>query len=66
MWASGVLLFVLLLGAFPFEMSDESYVDPAGGWVPEEMKPHDTHSHSHIFLILAVLPGPAPPQSGLF
>ena len=30
MWASGVLLFVMLLGMFPFEMEDESYVNTAG------------------------------------
>jgi serine/threonine protein kinase len=30
-WASGVLLFVLLLGMFPFEMEDENYVNTAGG-----------------------------------
>lgn len=29
-WASGVLLFVMLLGMFPFEMEDESYVNTAG------------------------------------
>ncbi|KAI8468136.1 MAG: kinase-like domain-containing protein [Monoraphidium minutum] len=29
-WASGVLLFVLLLGMFPFEMEDENYVNTAG------------------------------------
>ena len=30
MWASGVLLFVMLLGMFPFEMEDENYVNTAG------------------------------------
>jgi serine/threonine-protein kinase SRK2 len=29
-WASGVLLFVMLLGMFPFEMEDENYVNTAG------------------------------------
>jgi len=29
-WAAGVLLFVMLLGMFPFEMEDESYVNTAG------------------------------------
>ncbi|WIA42075.1 hypothetical protein OEZ86_009353 [Tetradesmus obliquus] len=29
-WAAGVLLFVMLLGMFPFEMEDENYVNTAG------------------------------------
>jgi serine/threonine-protein kinase SRK2 len=29
-WASGVLLFVMLLGMFPFEMDDDNYVNTAG------------------------------------
>lgn len=29
-WASGVLLFVMLLGTFPFEMEDENYVNTQG------------------------------------
>lgn len=29
-WASGVLLFVILLGMFPFEMDDDNYVNTAG------------------------------------
>jgi len=29
-WASGVLLFVMLLGMFPFEMEDDNYVNTAG------------------------------------
>jgi serine/threonine-protein kinase SRK2 len=34
-WASGVLLFVLLLGMFPFEMEDENYVNTAGEGLTE-------------------------------
>ncbi len=30
MWAAGVLLFVMLLGQFPFETSDENFNNTAG------------------------------------
>jgi serine/threonine protein kinase len=29
-WASGVLLFVMLLGMFPFEVEDENYQNTTG------------------------------------
>lgn len=40
MWASGVLLFVMLLGMFPFEFEDPNYVNTAGlyGMWAEQMK----------------------------
>ena len=29
-WAAGVMLFVMLMGAFPFEMEDENYETTQG------------------------------------
>ena len=39
-WASGVLLFVMLLGQFPFEFDDPNYANTAGlyGMWAEQMK----------------------------
>eukprot|EP00879_Flechtneria_rotunda_P008273 GHRR01008666.1.p1 GENE.GHRR01008666.1~~GHRR01008666.1.p1 ORF type:complete len:401 (+),score=132.14 GHRR01008666.1:1544-2746(+) len=49
-WASGVLLFVMLLGMFPFEMEDESYVNTAGLysiWIQQIRTSWQEHPHNN-------------------
>lgn len=49
-WASGVLLFVMLLGMFPFEMEDENYVNTAGLysiWIQQIRTSWQEHPHNN-------------------
>eukprot|EP00775_Hariotina_reticulata_P009702 gene9702-9861_t len=49
-WAAGVLLFVMLLGMFPFEMEDESYVNTAGLysiWIQQIRTSWQEHPHNN-------------------
>jgi serine/threonine protein kinase len=48
-WAAGVLLFVMLLGMFPFEMEDENYVNTAGAAAgQQQICQRYEHSFAHF------------------